>query len=160
MELINNEFLLFLKCAFKSKLRYLIIGGYAVNFYGYSRNTSDLDIWIAPTKENKKLFIDTLLCMKYSEREVVYLLDEDFTVPFIGYFGSPGNDIDMLTVVHHSLSFDEAEKTTSTFEIEPGLFINFISYDLLIKSKLLSRRPKDLLDISELNKLREPKNKK
>ena len=37
---------------------------------GYSRNTGDLDIWIAPTNENKLVFIQTLLCMNYSESEI------------------------------------------------------------------------------------------
>ena len=51
MDILNDEFLLFLKCAQQSELRYLLIGGYAVNYYGYSRNTDDMDVWLAPTNE-------------------------------------------------------------------------------------------------------------
>jgi hypothetical protein len=29
------------------RVRYLVLGGYAVNHYGYRRATRDLDIWIA-----------------------------------------------------------------------------------------------------------------
>ena len=53
-----------------------------------------MDVWIKPTNENKLFFINTLLCMKYSDREVAQLYEEDFTQPFIGNFGSEGNDID------------------------------------------------------------------
>jgi hypothetical protein len=34
MDILNEEFLLFLKCAGQNKLRYMLIGGYAVNYYG------------------------------------------------------------------------------------------------------------------------------
>ena len=34
------------------KVEYLLIGGYAVNFYGYVRPTGDMDIWIALNREN------------------------------------------------------------------------------------------------------------
>lgn len=132
----------------------MLIGGYAVNYYGYNRNTEDMDVWIAPTNENKLLFINTLLCMKYSEREVAPLYQEDFTLPFIGSFGSEGNDIDVLTVVHHSISYFEAEENKNIFEILPGLFMNLVPYDFLKEMKLRSHRDKDLWDISQLEKLR------
>jgi len=154
MDILNDEFLLFLQCAQQNKLRYMLIGGYAVNYYGYNRNTDDLDVWIAPTNENKLLFINTLLCMKYSEREVAPLYDEDFTLLFVGSFGSEGSDIDVLTVVHHTISYFEAEEHKKIFEISPGLFMNLVPYDFLKDMKLFARRPKDLWDISQLEKLR------
>lgn len=157
MDILNDEFLIFLQCAQQNHLRYMLIGGYAVNYYGYNRNTNDMDIWIAPTNENKLLFINTLLCMKYSEREVAPLYPEDFTRPFVGSFGSEGCDIDVLTVVHHSISYEDAEISKNVFEILPGLFMNLVPYDFLKEMKLLSRRPKDLWDISQLEKLRTPK---
>ncbi len=154
MDILNDEFLLFLQCAQQNKLRYMLIGGYAVNYYGYNRNTDDLDVWIAPTNENKLLFINTLLCMKYSEREVAPLYEEDFTLRFVGSFGSEGSDIDVLTVVHHSISYDEAEENKNVFEISPGLFMNLVPYIFLKEMKLFARRDKDLWDISQLEKLR------
>ncbi len=50
MDVTNKDFLLFLNCAQQNKLRYMIIGGYAVNYYGFHRATDDLDIWIAQMK--------------------------------------------------------------------------------------------------------------
>ncbi len=157
MDILNDEFLLFLKCAQQNDLRYMLIGGYAVNYYGYNRNTDDLDVWIAPTEENKHLFINTLRCMRYSESEVECLKVEDFTRPFIGNFGTKTSNIDVLTIVDNDLSFDEAEKNKSIFEISAGVFMNLVPYDFLISMKLKARRPKDFLDIAELNKLRNAK---
>lgn len=154
MDILNEEFLSFLKCAHQNHLRYMLIGGYAVNYYGYNRNTDDLDVWIAPTNENKLLFLNTLLCLKYTESEITSLVDEDFTQPFIGHFGTAACNIDVLTIVHNTLSYDEAEKNMNVFEILPGVFMNFVPYDFLVYMKLRARRPKDYLDISELDKIR------
>ena len=154
MDILNKEFLLFLNCAQQSGLRYLLIGGYAVNFYGYSRNTSDMDIWIAPTNENKLAFIKTLLCMSYSEEEVSPLYDEDFSGYFMSTIGSNEDKMDIITIVHQQLSFDEAETNKIVFEIAPGIFINIVPYDFLKEMKLLSRRDKDLWDIARLEELR------
>jgi hypothetical protein len=154
MDLLNEEFLLFLKCAQQNKLKYMLIGGYAVNYHGYNRNTADMDVWIAPTNENKLLFINTLLCMKYSENEVSMLYDEDFTVPFLGNFGTVGNDIDVLTVVHHSLSFDKAYLEKEVFQITDDISMNIVPYSFLRDMKLFARRPKDILDLTELEKIK------
>ncbi len=54
MDIKHPDFIEFLKCAQKHDLRYLCIGGYAVNFFGHYRYTDDMDIWIAPTDANKR----------------------------------------------------------------------------------------------------------
>lgn len=88
-----------------------------------------MDAWIAPTIENRQAFINTLLCMKYSENEVESLYDEDFTIPFVGHIGSAEYPIDILTFVHKSLSFDEAEKDKNIFEVIEGVFMEIVPYD-------------------------------
>ena len=137
----------------------MLIGGFAVNFYGYNRNTDDMDVWLAPTNENKQSFINTLLCMNYSESEVLPLYNEDFTSYFVGNLGSAGARIDILTIVHHTISFDEAEKNKQVFEIMDGVIMNIVPYDFLKDIKLRSTRQKDLFDIARLEEIRNLKNK-
>lgn len=36
------------------KVDYLLVGGYAVVYHGYSQATGDIDIWIATNPENAK----------------------------------------------------------------------------------------------------------
>ena len=153
MDILHPEFVLFLTCAVKNNLRYLLIGGYAVNYYGHNRNTSDLDVWVAPTNENKLAFINTLLCMKYSETEVAPLYDEDFTKPFKADIGPPSADIDIPNFVHPKISFDDAEKNKAVFTIE-NLSMNIVPYNFLKEMKLFAARDKDLLDITVLEQLR------
>lgn len=40
----------------EKNVRYVTIGGLAVNIYGYTRNTGDIDILIEDTLENRKNF--------------------------------------------------------------------------------------------------------
>ena len=34
-------------------VQYLVVGGYAVNLYGYIRTTGDIDLWIKPENKEK-----------------------------------------------------------------------------------------------------------
>ena len=153
MDVLNKEFLLFLECAQKNSLRYLVIGGYAVNYYGYIRNTDDMDIWLAPTNENKGALKSTLQCMGYAESEVNALNEEDFTGYFVGVIGSGADRIDVLTIVHKALSYDEAEKEKQVFEIEKDIFLSIVPYSFLREMKLRSTRQKDLFDIARLDEI-------
>ena len=99
MDILNKEFLLFLRCAQQNHLRYLLIGGYAVNYYGYIRNTDDIDIWLAPTNENKEAFKATLRCMGYAASDIGALDKEDFTGYFVGTIGTGSDRIDIITIV-------------------------------------------------------------
>jgi hypothetical protein len=49
------DFLAFLRCLSEEKVEYLVVGGMAVNFYGYHRSTGDLDIWVdvSPTNQDR-----------------------------------------------------------------------------------------------------------
>ena len=48
----------------------MLIGGIAVNFHGYIRNTLDMDIWLAPTNENRDLFYNVLIDIGYTKEEI------------------------------------------------------------------------------------------
>ncbi len=157
MDIEHPEFLLFLRCAKQNGLRYLCIGGYAVNYFGYRRVTEDMDIWIAPTNENRSAFINTLLCMQYTESEIEYLRDEDFTTYFMITIGNRPHVIDVLTIIHHRLDFDDAEKHMIIHPVSEEIELKLVPYDYLRNMKLLSRRPKDLWDVARLDELFNPK---
>ncbi len=160
MDLLNSEFLLFLSCATKNNLKYLLVGGYAVNYYGYNRNTRDMDVWLEPTNENRNIFINTLMCMNYSEQEVSPLYEEDFTQLFKATIGPYDASIDVLTFFHTCVNFEEAYSKKEILEIEKNITANFVSYEVLIEMKLNTHREKDLWDVARLDELRKLKNKK
>jgi hypothetical protein len=160
MDIEHSEFLLFLNCAKKNNLRYMCIGGYAVNYYGYHRATEDLDIWIAPTNENKISFLNALLCMGYTENETSDIQQEDFTTYYMITLGTRPHVIDVLTIVHKNVLFDDAEKEMVIHTVTDDIKINFVPYKFLKDIKLRSTRAKDLWDIARLEELRNPKKSK
>ncbi len=157
MDIENEEFLLFLKCAQNNNLRYLLIGGYAVNYFGFHRHTDDMDIWIAPTNENKTAFLKTLKCMQYADDEIKQIENEDFTTYFVCSLGIRPDVIDVITIINKNISFDEAEKGVLKHSINDDLKINLIPYEFLKEVKLRSSRQKDLYDIARLEELRTKK---
>ena len=57
---IPRDFKEFLKSLDARSARYLLIGGYAVNAYGYVRNTLDMDIWIASDPDNLRRVLQAI----------------------------------------------------------------------------------------------------
>ena len=52
MNIFQDEHLEILKVLNKHNVHFILIGGVAVNYYGFSRPTGDLDIWLEPTENN------------------------------------------------------------------------------------------------------------
>jgi hypothetical protein len=120
----------------------MCIGGYAVNYYGFHRVTEDMDVWIAPTDENKTCFINSLRCMGYIETEIDYIKNEDFTTYFMCTLGIRPHVIDVLTIVHKNILFDDAEKKMIVHITEKGMNMKLVPYDFLKNIKLRSSRPR------------------
>lgn len=158
MDLANDEFINFLTCASMHKLSYLCIGGQAVNYYGYHRSTNDLDVWIAPNNHNKVAFIKTLHCMGYSESETSDIEKEDFSSYFMCSLGHPPSTIDVLTIVHKEISFEDAEKNMEVMKINDTVEMRFIPYHGLLDIKTRSSRFKDWDDVAKLKELNKDKN--
>jgi hypothetical protein len=49
------DFKEFLKLLNSNDVKYLVVGGYAVNYHGFPRATADLDIWIAIDPDNVRI---------------------------------------------------------------------------------------------------------
>ena len=113
-----------------------------------------MDIWIAPTNENKICFLNTLKCMKYPEEEINIIKEEDFSTYFMCSIGNLPNLIDIITVIHKNIDFDKAEEKTIIHKLENNLELRLVPYEFLKDMKLRSRREKDAWDIACLEELR------
>ena len=60
---ICNEFREMVMCLNANMAQYLVIGGYAVNHYGFSRFTGDFDIWVNKKPANADIVIKTNLML-------------------------------------------------------------------------------------------------
>lgn len=92
--------------------------------------------------------------MGYTESELGDVKKEDFTTYFMCSHGARPNVIDIITIVPHKLDFEEVENNSSLHRLQDEIELRVVSYEFLKETKLFSRRPKDLWDISQLEKLR------
>jgi hypothetical protein len=65
-------------------------------------------------------------------------------------------DLELITRFSVNKTFDEAYRESEEVEVKGQQFLSWkvLSYNDLISSKLKANRPKDLLDIKQLQKLR------
>ncbi len=155
MVTLNPDLKEFLELLRKNNVKYLVIGGYAVNYYGYSRFTRDLDIWIWIDPENLSLLLHTI---KEFGFESIGLKLEDFNDPKnVIQLGRAPNRIDLLVDVD-GLDFNNCfkRKKVDTYQ---DVDINIISLDDLITAKKNAARLQDLADAEFLENMRDVKQK-
>lgn len=146
----------FLKLANKHKVRMLLVGGGAVNFYGFQRHSADVDFWIDTKKDNLNRLLEVFNEMGYEITdfpESVKEQKQNISVKF-----SPADlDLELITKFSVNKSFDQAYKDSTVVTIEGSKLMKWkvLSVDDLITSKIKSGRTKDLLDIEELKKIME-----
>ncbi len=144
--LTSPDFKDLLKIFKKRKIRYLIVGGYAVMKYSEPRFTKDLHVFIAPDRENAK---SVFLALKEFGAPLENLTPADFAHE--GYFyqmGRPPLRVDIMMSIP-GVQFDEAWQNREVFGLD-DLQIFFISRSDLIKAKEASGRPQDKIDLEKL----------
>ena len=148
-DLLNPDFQDFIKCFNRHKVRYVLVGGYAVIYHGYNRSTGDLDIFVEATVANYNRIAEAFEEFKMSVFDMTqstFLNTESYEV---FTFGVPPVSIDIITVLR-GVTFDEAF-TMSTNGLIDGITIRVLLKNGLLLAKKLSNRPKDLEDIHQLN---------
>jgi predicted nucleotidyltransferase len=140
-----------LKALVDANVKFLVVGGYAVNYYGYYRTTGDIDLWLQPGNENKLLLIEALRAIETDEESLQALNEMDFSRHLLFSDGEEPFKIEFMTFIS-GVDFERAyaEKETTLLD---GLEIPFISLQDLIISKMSSQRTKDKLDVEELHKI-------
>jgi len=143
---LPKDFSEFLKLLNSKQVDYLLIGGWAVGYYGYPRATGDMDIWISTNEENASKIVKVL---KEYGFDVPELSTKLFTkVNQITRLGVPPLRIEILTTISGVL-FNECYERRQTVLID-DVKINFISLEDLKKNKAAARRHKDLDDFEKL----------
>lgn len=138
-----------LKLLNKNKVRYCIIGSYAIGFYSTPRYTKGIDILIDPTEKNAEKILSSLTEFGFGS---LNLKIEDFTKKdMIIQLGYEPLRIDIITSIKTS-KFSQIWKTK-----KKGVYgkqkVYFIGLKELIKSKRNTGRKIDKFDIENLNKI-------
>ena len=129
------------------RVRYLIVGGYAVGFHAQPRATRDLGILIGADAENARAVYAALAQFG---APLSGLAPHDLVEP--GSFfrmGSPPVMVDILPRIS-GVDFEEAWQRRVNVTIDDTLNVPFISREDLLAAKLAAGRPQDLADVAAL----------
>lgn len=142
----------FLAGAQRHGLRVIMVGGAAVNHHGYKRHSADLDLWIEPEPANFERLLAILRGMGYAADELpekVLRAEQNISIKI-----SPGQEIELITRFDPGCTFDEAWVRCEFGEAGgiPLARYRVLGLDDLINSRMRSARPKDLLDVHELQR--------
>jgi hypothetical protein len=140
------DFKEFLSLLHTHRVKYLLVGGYAVAAHGYPRFTGDMDVWIQTNTVNAENVLK--VCREFGF-DVLNLRVELFTDPKqMTRMGHPPLRIEILNSVS-GLSFDAAWENRIS-EVWDGVPVFLISLEDLRTNKLASGRLKDLADLENL----------
>ena len=139
------------------KVRYLIVGAYAVIYYTEPRFTKDLDIWVGPESENAKKVYEALKEFGAPLKDINL---RDFANKNLVYqIGVAPIRVDIILGIP-GIEFDRVWKHRSVATFD-GIKVNIIGINELIESKKRARRHMDITDIQSLRyRLRLKKRKK
>jgi predicted nucleotidyltransferase len=141
-----SDFREFLKLLNAHHVEYLIIGGYAVGYYGYPRATAELDIWIAIHPANADKVVAVLKEFGFDDSE----LSADLFLKQwqIIRLGVPPARIELTTTIS-GVNFAECYAARVTAVVD-GVPVNLIDLDHLKTNKEASGRHQDLADLEHL----------
>lgn len=133
------------------RVKYLIVGGYAVAIHAQPRATKDLDLFIQPDAENAKAVFAALAAFGAPLSD---LKPEDLIDP--SSFFRMGTAPHMVEILSHisGVDFDQAwERRIEEVIDEPaGLKAFVISAPDFITNKLAAARPQDIADAAAVRR--------
>ncbi len=148
----SGDILEFLNLLFVHKVKYVIVGGEAVIYYGHARLTGDIDIFYDLNGENTEFLYAALDEFWNGDIPGIESKEELIQAGMIFQFGVPPNRIDLLNTIAR-VKFKEAWEHKVSDEIsykDKRIRIYYISLDDLIKNKEAIGRYKDLDDLKFL----------
>jgi len=154
-----------------AEVRYLIVGGLAVNAHGYLRATRDLDLVMQLESANLRRGLECLFEIGY--RLAIPVSVEDFAdvskreawrvekgMIVLKLWSDDHRRTPVDVFVYEPFDFSEEFEKACLSELQPGIFARIVSLKALIEMKLVAGRPHDLMDIEELRRVERLNNEK
>lgn len=151
--MLNADYKEILSALSDNKVRFLVVGAYAMGVYGYVRATGDFDIRVEASPDNSRKVYNALKEFGAPLRE---LAPDTFSKKGVIFqIGVQPRRIDVITHID-GVTFKKAYPAKKVVKLE-GIKIPFLSKVHLIKNKSSTGRKKDLLDAETLRNHKEKK---
>lgn len=145
-------------------IKYLVVGGVAVNLHGFVRFTGDLDILVLLEEDNLRNLDKLMKKMGYSERIPVSILElrdnkkakewlEQKNLKAYSYFPPRHSLLQIDIIIEESLKFSSFYKKRVVKSIDK-VRIPIVSLTDLIQMKRKANREQDVLDLKSLIELK------
>ena len=129
-----------------SDVRYMLVGGIAVGYYGYPRATGDIDLWVDNSSDNAKAVARVLTEFGLELSESFYKTFEEHGKVF--RMGRPPLRIEVLTGIS-GVDFAACYPRRKKAHFD-DIEIDIISLDDLKANKQASGRTNDIDDLANL----------
>jgi predicted nucleotidyltransferase len=155
MEGWDSDILKFLELCATYEVRMLMVGGGAVNFHGYQRHSADVDFWIDLSEKNVNQLLKVFNDLGYEIDDLpesVKNAEQNISLKF-----SPESlNIELITRFSVNKSFEDAYSDAETAQVDGHQLLRWrvLNFEDLITSKIKAGRPKDILDIQELKRVK------
>jgi predicted nucleotidyltransferase len=144
---LAEDFNDFLVLCLKHKVKFLVIGGYAVVHYSRPRYTGDLDIWVESSYENAEKVVAVLLDFGFTTNDVTTeMITDEKEIIRMGF--EPFR-LELFTKIP-GVTFTHCYPNLTSVNIN-GNQIPFIGLEDLKTNKAACGRNKDLQDLKELS---------
>jgi len=112
-----------LKLLNSHSVEYLVVGGYAVNYYGYPRSTGGIDIWVRSDATNAGKLRTALAEFGFGQATADLFLAPDTVIRM----GVPPVRIEILTSVS-GVTFGDCFRNRVEADVD-GVVVPFVSFD-------------------------------
>ena len=137
----------------RNNVIYIMVGGFAVNMNGFIRATKDSDLWLKDTLANRSNFRKAYAEIGYGDFASFETMQ--FVPGWTQFYIVDGIILDIMTSRKglENKSFDDCYKQASVADLD-GVKVPFLHINDLLTNKKAVARPKDQLDVIELEKIK------
>jgi len=143
---INKDFIRLLRAFARVEVRYLLVGAFAVEYYGQPRKSRHMDLWLDDSADNLERVYRALTDFGAPAIAIDHL--NAAPPPEVVWIGVPPHRIDLVKGIY-GLDFAEAWPQRETTTID-GVAVQVIGRKDLILAKREGGRAKDLADAEAL----------
>lgn len=152
MDLMDEALLEFWRVLNRNNVQYIMVGGFAVNMHGYFRATRDSDLWLKDTLSNRKNLRQAFKELGHGDYPSIETME--FVPGWTEFRIADGIILDIMTSMKglEGQTFDECLAKAQVANLE-DVKVPFLHINHLLANKKAVNRPKDQLDVLELEKI-------
>jgi hypothetical protein len=154
MDILDDELLNFWRTLSNNQVKYIMVGGFATRFHGFNRNTDDIDIWLDDTLQNRKNLRKSFKELGYGDFPSIETME--FVPGWTSFYVGQAIELDIMTTMKglENYTFGECMDIASIADLD-GIIVPFLHINQLIANKKAVNRPKDQIDVLELEKIKQ-----